>query len=291
MPKTLFVAAGQDGLRLVSDNGTDWKHKQTGKEGENYRAACFGNGVCIAVGSYGGGNILSVLADGQNWKTQTQDAKYVKYLRGLGFGKGFFLGLGGDPGAVGSSRPFVMTTEKGEKWDGPTDIPGKHILRRVAYGNDLFVAVGDRGRRAASPDGKEWKDAAETKAIDTLIDVAFGNGVFVGVGLHGLRARSKDGLVWSDRQPGEEGEHLNSIVWAKDRFVAVGAGATYLSPDGAKWERRPNTHAPQTVAFGNGVFVGAAWKGRLLVSDDGVMWREVLKADGHIETVAWGEIL
>ena len=290
MPKTLFVVAGQDGLRLVSENGIDWKNKQMGKEGETYRAACVGNGVCIAVGSYGGGNILSVLTDEKTWKTTPHDAKYVKYLRGLGYGKGFFLGLGGDPGSVGSSKPFIMTTEKGEKWDGPTDIPGKHILRRVAFGNGTFAAVGDRGRRAASRDGKEWTDATETKAIDTLIDIAFGNGVFVGVGLHGLRMTSKDGLAWTDRQLGEEGEHLNSIVWAKDRFVAVGTGATYISSNGVKWERKPNDNAPQAVAFGNGVFAGAAWKGRLLISEDGAKWRETLKAERHVEVVAWGEI-
>ena len=289
MPRSLFIAVGHDGLRLVSENGTDWKHQQVGKEGETYRAVACGNGVGIAVGSLGGSNILSVTADGENWKTQNHDAKYVKFLRGLGFGKGFFLGLGGDPGSVGGSKPFVMTTEKGEKWDGPLDIPGKHILRRVAFGNGSFVAVGDRGRRAASTDGKEWKDAVETKAIDTLVDVAFGNGVFVGVGLHGLRMTSKDGLTWTGRILGEEGEHINSVVWAKDHFVGVGAGGTYLSPDGGKWERQPNENAPQTVAFGNGIFVGAAWKGKLLVSADGVKWKETLKADRHVEAIAWGE--
>jgi hypothetical protein len=290
MPQPLFVAVGQDGLRLSSPDGRTWRHAQTGKEGETYRAAAAGNGVVVAVGSHGGNNILAVTADGKEWKVQIHDAKYVHFLRGLGFGKGFFLGLGGDPGAVGGSRPFVMTTEKGDKWAGPFDVHGKHILRRVAFGGGRFVAVGDRGRRATSPDGREWRDAPEAKAIDTLIDVAFGAGVFVGVGLHGLRLTSTDGLTWTDRQQGEEGEHLNSVVWAKDRFVAVGAGATYASPDGKKWERRPNEDAPQTVCYGNGTFVGAVWKGRLLASDDGVKWREAHKAVRHVEAVTFGQI-
>jgi hypothetical protein len=290
MAKSLFIAAGHNGLRLVSEDGAAWTDRQTGKEGESYRAVAVGNGVGLAVGNYGGINLLAVTADGHSWKVQTHDARYVQFLRGLSFGNGLFLGLGGDPGAVGSSRPFVMLSEKGDRWEGPLDVPRQHILRRAAFGNGLFVAVGDRGRRAASADGKTWKDAAEVKAIDTLIDIAFGAGVFVGVGLHGLRMRSKDGLAWPERQVGEEGEHLNSVVWARDRFVAVGAGATYFSPDGVRWERQPNANAPLTAAYGAGKFVGAAWKGRLLVSDDAVKWREVLKADHHVEAVAWGEL-
>ena len=30
----LFVAVGQDGLRVVSEDGAAWKNAQTGKEGE-----------------------------------------------------------------------------------------------------------------------------------------------------------------------------------------------------------------------------------------------------------------
>ena len=290
MPTDLYIAAGQDGLRLVSFDGRTWEYAHVGKEGETYRAAAVGNGVGVAVGSYGGGNIMAVTADGKAWKTQFKDAKYVRFVRGLAFGNGTFLALGGDPGAVGSSQPFVLFSKDGLAWDGPHDIAGKHILRRAAGGAGRFVAVGDRGRRAASRDGKAWDDAPAAKAIDTLVDVAFGNGVFVGVGLHGLRMATRDGLTWSARQTGEEGEHLNSVVWAKDRFVAVGAGATYTSADGEHWDRRSNVNAPQTVAYGAGRFVGAAWKGQLLASDDGVSWSLAYKADRHIEAVAFGPV-
>ncbi len=286
----LFVAVGHNGLRLVSENGTDWKNSQTGKEGEVYRAAAFGNGRFVAVGSYGGGNIFAASTDGVKWETRFKDAKYVKYLRGLGFGNGGFLGIGGDPGCVGCSNPFVSHSKDGVEWTEFHEIGGKHILRRVAWGSKRFAAVGDRGRRAASADGDEWKDAPDAKAIDTLVDIAFGNGVFVGVGLHGLRMTSEDGLKWEGRQLREEGEHLNSIVWADDRFVAVGMGGTWTSPDGRDWKRRPNKDAPLTVAYGGGVFLGVAWKGRLLRSTDAVTWEQVHKCDDHVEAVAFGSL-
>lgn len=290
-PETpLFVAVGLDGLRIASADGQKWTDAQTGREGESYRAVAFGNGLCVAVGSFGGDNILANTSDGKTWKTGKHEAKYVKYMRGLAFGNGQFLALGGDPGCVGCSNPFVMLSKDGLAWDGPHNVPGKHMLRRAVWGDGRFVAVGDRGRRATSKDGKEWTDAPETKALDTLVDVAFGNGVFVGVGLHGLRMKSADGLKWESRQTGEEGEHLNSVLFANEKFVAVGAGATYTSADGVKWERVTNEDAPQIATNGGNGFVGAAWKGRLFASPDGVKWKETHKAERHVLAVAFGTV-
>jgi hypothetical protein len=99
---------------------------------------------------------------------------------------------------------------------------------------------------------------------------------------------TRDGVAWSEGERGLEGEHLNSVVWALDRFVAVGAGGTLISPDGAKWERIPNRDAPLTSVFGDGVFLGANWKGRLLRSTDGVAWTQVHKCEHHVEGLAYG---
>ncbi|MCE9567813.1 MAG: hypothetical protein K8U57_37925 [Planctomycetes bacterium] len=290
MPKPLFLAVGHNGTRITSADAKEWDAPSLGKEGETYRCAVGGNGCMAVIGSYGGSNIFASTINGSAWKTSIKDAQYSRYIRGVGFGNGNFLALGGDPGSVGLARPFVLMSADGEKWDGPHDIPGKFMVRRLAFGNKLFVAVGDRGRRAASPDGKTWTDAPEVKAIDTLVDVAFGNGVFVGVGLHGLRMLTTDGVKWTDRQTGEEGEHLNSVVWAKDRFVAVGAGATFTSKDGLKWERTANADAPVSMVYGAGVFVGPRWRGRIMRSTDALKWEEVHKADSHLEAVAFSEL-
>lgn len=283
-----FIAVGHHGLRIVSTDGRAWSHAQTGKEGEVYRAVVAGNGRFAAVGSYGGSNITASTADGIEWQAAVRDARYVNYLRGLSFGKKMFLGLGGDPGAVGDSKPFVMTSTDGQNWSDMKPISGKNMIRRVAYGNDRFVGVGDRGRRAASKDGFEWSDAPNVKAIDTLIDVAFGRDLFVGVGLHGLRMSSEDGISWSERLAGEEGEHINSILWTGERFVAVGQGATYLSNDGRKWDRVPNTNGPLIAIWGNGQYLGSAWRGRILQSTDAIHWKDVFQAEHHIESLAFG---
>jgi photosystem II stability/assembly factor-like uncharacterized protein len=292
----LFLAVGQQGVRVTSPDGQTWSPEQTGKEGEIYRGAAFGNGRAVAAGTFGGKNILASSADGKTWKTTDKDGQYKLFVRGVGFGtpnnKPTFVAIGGEPVTVGSSNPFALLSEDGVTWSDYVMISGKNILRRLAWGNDRFVAVGDRGRRSTSKDGRDWKDVAKVKAIDTLIDVTYGKGLFVGVGLHALRMYSEDGLTWSDRIPGEEGEHLNTVSFSGDRFVAVAPGATYTSDDGRKWTRTPNTNAPTIATHGkiNGhdVYVGVSWRARILHSTDALTWTQTYKGENHFESLAFG---
>jgi hypothetical protein len=284
----LYVAAGHNGLRMTSADGVKWENVQTGREGETFTSIAFGNGVCLAAGRFGGANLFSVTRDGITWNRYEKDARYAKYLLGMVFAKGRFIALGGEPGAVGASQPFVMTSTDGENWTDMQSISGKNVLRRLVLGGERFVAVGDRGRRAVSPDGLTWDEVPGTRAVDTLVDVAYGKGVFVGVGLHGLRMSSRDGITWDGRFPGEEGEHLNSVLWTGSRFVAIGEGATHFSPDGTTWERRPNKNAPLSAVFGHEIYLGAAWKGRILRSPDAINWELSLKAEHHIEAIGFG---
>lgn len=283
----LFVAAGYQGQRVVSRNGREWTNHELGKEGEIYRTVSFGKGRAVALGSFGGSNIYTSTPDGKFWEPRgTKDAKYSSYVRSACFGDGRFLAVGADP-------IFTITSADGLEWSDyrkvvAADNRQNHILRRVVFGNSRFVAIGDFGRRAASNDGLVWTDGPRSDAVDSLIDLAYGHGVFVGVGLHGLCMVSEDGLTWARRHSGEEGEHLNSVLWTGDQFVAVSQGATYFSTNGIEWERRPNKNAPLTAAYGAGLFVGAHWKGRLLMSEDALTWTQVFKSDHHFEVVAYG---
>ncbi len=279
-----FLAVGHNGLRLTSVDGSQWSVSAQGKEGEIYCCVRFGNGVWNVAGAYGGSNIFAATREGVQWETQSRDAKYSFFVKGLGFGKGNFVALG----PLSDDRGFALLSPDGVTWSKDYPFQGSLTLRRLVFGADRFVAVGDKGRKSFSPDGITWADVPNTRPIDTLIDLTYGNGLFVGGGLHGSRMTSPDGKTWSARQIGEEGEHINSMLWAKDRFVGVGLGGTYFSADGRKWDRQPNTDAPLTATYGNGLFVGASWKGRLLLSKDAITWKEVYKSDHHIEAVAYG---
>jgi len=88
--------------------------------------------------------------------------------------------------------------------------------------------------------------------------------LFVAVGYGGRRMTSRDGLTWENVQQwaekGEDdGNNLMSAVYAQGKFVVVGGGGG--GPTGA---------------------------GHVLVSTDGVNWKETLKDKGRVEPVIFG---
>lgn len=288
--KKLFVAVGHDGLRILSADGETWTDQQIGAEGETYRYLCFGAGRCLVAGIFGGKNIFAATSDGLTWKPSNTDAGYIRYVCGVYYTHDRFHAVTGEAVTVGNPKFAVQTAADGVTWEKHTDPRrARSMLRRVVSGNDILVGIGDRGRRAVSTDGLIWEDDSSAKASDALIDIAFGAGVFVGVGLHGLRLTSTDGTSW-ERQTGQEGEHLNAALWTGEQFVAVGLGVTYFSPDGRTWERRTNENPPLNAAYGDGVFVGTHWKGRLLYSRDAISWRQVHRCDRHVEAVGFGTL-
>ncbi len=291
--KGMFVAVGHSLQRLTSTDGENWSKPQLGKSGQILRSVCYGNGRFVALGFSGGSNYFASSVDGVTWNIQSAGNQFSMFMREIVFQNGKFFGFGGEP-------PFIQTSEDGITWsektifkDGFRINPKDRwrvslVFHHVKFGNDRFIAVGQIGWRGTSKDGMEWTSADDIKTPDAFIDIACGNGVFVGGGLHGLRMTSVDGIKWTDRVIGEEGEHINTMLWAGDRFVGIAAGATYISPDGYKWERQPNKNAPLRAIYANGLFVGTHWKGRVLTSPDAINWKQVMKCDEHIECIAYG---
>ena len=291
----VFIATGENGLRVFSRDGKTWGHPQTDREGLLLQHACFLGGRCLAAGRFGGDRLAYVTTDGLAWdKIKLEGQPYATRLEAVfSSAKRFHAILHQD------GSPYeIITSEDGKTWQ-----PRKSILddwkllrhdahlRRSAEGEGLFVLVGDYGARLVRKfDDLKFLAVPKAAAKDTLIDVAFGNGVFVGGGLHGLRMRSKDGLDWTDRVVGEEGEHINSVIFDGKQFVGIGQGATYRSLDGQKWERTPNANAPTAVAFGDGVYVGSLWPGKLLRSTDAVRWEQVHELPHHVLALAHGRL-
>ena len=290
-----FVATGEEGLRAFSRDGLAWTHDQTDREGVLLHQACFANGRCVAAGKYGGERIAFSTGDGVRWtQSKPEGRPYVSQLTILYAEGGKFHAVmcedGDPPGELASidgltwepRRPLVADRQNMKR---------DAALRRIALGGGRAVIVGDYGARLVR-EGKapQFTALPGIPARDTLVDITFGNGVFVGAGMHGLRMRSEDGITWTDRTVGEEGEHINAMIWDGAQFVGLGQGGTYLSPDGRNWRREPNQNAPTIATFGNGVFLGALWPGKLLRSTDGMRWEQVHEFSHHVLGLAHGRL-
>jgi len=285
-----FIAVGRMGLRMVSKDGATWSQPQMADKPHTLGSIAAGNGCVVTAGMAGGGeNVFYRSTNLQTWEMQKQKTDYVYMLRSLGFGTsngqpGFLALLSGGVNAEDGGN--MQWSDDGAKWSERFKRE-KRSLNKIICDGKQWLGIGNYGLKSVSNDGRTWVDATNQAIADTLISVAYGNGRYVGVGLHGLRMASPDGLRWGEKQMGEEGEHLHAVVFTGKEFVAVGLGATYSSPDGVKWKRTPNDDSPVSVAYGNGVFVGAAYKGRLLLSKDGISWKQVLKAPEHVQAISF----
>ncbi len=285
----VFCAVGHHGLRTLSKDGGSWSEPvRDEEESLHLKSVVFGGGMILAAGKSGANGYYFRSRDGVQWEEKRYRAGYGT-LGNFNWVNGKFIHSNGK-GSTQDVKPYIRTSTNGFDWSGEKRISGTKMLRRIVEGNGRFVAVGDYGRRSWSVDGENWENVSGTKPLDTLIDVAFGNGVFVGGGLHGMRMFSEDGETWSERVEGKEGEHINSMIWDGERFVGVGQGATYLSSGGRDWERVSNQGAPVTAAFGNGVFVGTLWRGRIQRSDDAISWETVADYPDHVERIRWARL-
>ena len=292
----VFVAVGENGLRAFSRDGLEWINQQVDRDGVLLQHVCFGQGRCLAIGKFGGDSIGWSTADGASWDAFKLNAQaYVGTYGPIFSADGLFRVIA----EAGGPAPTEITSTEGKVWSArkPLTLDRKGMLgfdpslRRVAQGNDRVVIIGDYGARLMRKTGAALFDIAPSAvAKNTLIDVAFGNGFFVGGGMHGLCMRSEDGLAWTDRTTGEEGEHINAMVWDGQQFVGVGQGATYLSKDGKAWRREPNENAPTNATFGNGVFVGTLWPGKLMRSTDGIRWKQVREFPFHVLAMSYGRL-
>ena len=146
-------------------------------------------------------------------------------------------------------------------WEWINPLPQGNEIYSAAYGDNMFVVVGDLGTVMTSSNGITWI-LQNSGFLDTLGDVTFGNGQFVIVGDSGVILTSPDAVVWTKRNSGT-GKNLFGVAWGDTgaqggRFMAVGDSGTILtSRDAVSWVSiaAPVSSDFMTVAYGNGRFV------------------------------------
>ncbi len=208
------------------------------------------------------------------------------------------VNTGGQPGTFSSSRisSFRIDTDPLAQWVVRNKaMPADANLESVAYGNGLFVAVGNPQVSSScpiytSPDGIVWtQQTLPAKTLETLerfFGVTYGNGLFVAVGASRTGAddlvlvptifTSPDGATWTQRTaPVEAGllSRLYGVTHGNGTFVAVGhyftddtmatsSPVVLTSPDGVTWTRRTPPGGNRALAgagYGNGTFVAVGY--------------------------------
>lgn len=185
--------------------------------------------------------------------------------------------------AVGMPNPLlggsgvIRTSSDGVDWTTRQTLKiFTKWLFGVAYGNGVFVAVGDKGTIIKSPDGHNWDPFDLDDDSITLRGITYDNGLFIAVGSGGTIVTSSDGETWTQRTSNVS-ESLRGVTYGEGLYVAVGdKGTIVTSSNGIDWteETSPTNNELFDVAYGQGRFVAVGSGGTILRSEDGKIWTQ-----------------
>lgn len=156
-------------------------------------------------------------------------------------------------------------------------IAGAPNLKDVAYGVNLFVAVGEAGGIYSSPDAITWTKRT-APSTPNYTDITYANGRFIAVGAAtgggpNPIAYSDDGINWSLPPTPITSSH-NGIAYGNGVWIAVGSSKISVSSNnGLTWTTTssiPSLLLCQGISFGNGIFCAAGFSGEIITTTDGV---------------------
>ncbi|MFA6585679.1 MAG: fibronectin type III domain-containing protein [Candidatus Paceibacterota bacterium] len=250
----IFVAVSNYGsgnkVATSSDYGVTWIPR-TPAESNNWESVTFGNGIFVAVSSNGNHRVMTS-DNGINWFPQNVTEDYDWQSVTYDNDHGVFVAV------ADSGTHRAMTSSDGIIWEYKTT--GSYSWNSVAYGNGVFVAVGNLGKiQKSTNSGDTWNDPQINSNSAYLYSVAYGNGVFVAVGASGtIRTSSDFGDTWQEQTSGT-GLTISDVTFGNNTFVAVTNSSANLfltSPDGLHWTSRTATAGATSIAYGTPTISG-----------------------------------
>lgn len=310
------IASSDEGAGTTTSGGTT-----TGEPGLPRDA------VAVAVG-YGTRRARS--EDGLAWtdfqEVNPNGGDDDDLLRGIGYGGGVFLAVGG------AGDGFSMRSLDGITWQDENHDPGSFVSD-VAWQDGIFVAAGGNGLRMRSLDeGVSWQDDAGYYAghyraiaagggvvvaightygdtnvglVSTTVDgvtwtaeqtggapysggsLAYGGGAFVARNDAGEVRVSSDGAAWGD--PVLELGDRGTVVFADGEHITAGDGAYWTSPDGGQWTEVPSPDARDLAGWIDGRHLALGWPATIAASEDLATWEIVFDPGGSgLTDIAFG---
>lgn len=283
----LWVAVGDQGLRLTSADGQTWEREQPwdNRQGPLYGIAQ-GLGHFIAVGGTETTGHLLSSADGRVWRELPVAQRKVD---AIAFGRDRFIAAQGVQLLISTdAKEFTA----GDRFDLKTPSRALQIACGDTEAGFRFVILGvSEPIPGASPDS--WRAVtSDGTRIDELAPqpfatgLAYGAGHFVVVGRNRIES-SHDGQLWS-LQPAP-GDLIRSVVWTGTRFLATTDDAVWISADALKW-RRDKMHDPLPILWARDtpspLGLGINPAGRLALTLDFTNWKVVPPEGPRLRAVA-----
>jgi hypothetical protein len=298
----------------------------TGPDVDDTTGGFVGQTIVIGVGNWGH---RGTTEDGVRWVDVMNEPPKdgndhtPDLLRGIGYGDGKFVAVGGD------ANGMIMSTIDGATWDEDLFPQGDGWLGDVAWQDGVWVAVGGNGIVVRSTDGgTEWTQSRTGLSFAGRTIIA-AEGKLVAAGDGGGIAVSDDlGLTWDEStDPSGLGFSLahgldtfvgfasqwngsgfdtacivsgDAIAWSPCPLVssafgspAAGEGAIVVqmdggygvTTDGAQWDTVEG-ELPDALVQGDGVWVGISYQRRWHAPSYAGPWESVENVDGFRDLTA-----
>lgn len=245
----VWVGVGYDStngaVAISSPNASDWTDISTNISGLiDVRDIAFGENRFVMC-SYQG-TAFAYSDDAASW-TPVSANQYT--ARAITYGKGAFYTAGKDFGR------YIARSPDGITWSAAYTGTVPHTMNSIAYGNGVFVLVGNGGTVMRSENGDVWTQETAA-AANNWQKVIFGGGIFVAVSSDGTDRvmTSRDGITWSLRTPLVNNAWY-SVAYGNGMYIAVaGDGANRAATSGTPFDTVPPTQ--NTYLAGLNVYQG-----------------------------------
>lgn len=245
-----------------SEDLKNWNSFRIG-ESDDFDSLAYGNSIFVVCGSTDYGIYTST--NGENWNNRPFSI-YSKWgqknikasLNTVRFINNRFVIVSGTTWTTTHSdgtkeyhdEGHILISNNGISWADKFESDEVSFME-IAYGNNIYVAVGTKGGIYTSKDLNTWsKRVSNTKL--KLVGISFGKGLFVITGDDGIILTSMDGINWIKRES-TTNSYLIRSRYGNGLYVAVGYNATILtSVDGISWHE-------QDEGYNRGVWYGMVY--------------------------------
>lgn len=153
--------------------------------------------------------------------------------------------------AVGSNG-LLLTSRDGRTFTPRNSSVGVN-LRGAAFGNGVWIAVGDASTIVRSVDGGVTWTPTRVPVASAFRAATFGQGLFVVAGAGGVIVTSSDGATWTRAVSGTDNILWGATVFARGLFIVSGQFGTLLTRPG------PPANRASTTSCGKWPRVLPAW--------------------------------
>jgi hypothetical protein len=225
-----FVAGGVGGLTAYSSDGINWSAVTgwsggTILDGQDVVGLVYSNGKFAAVGDRGKTAYSTTGNADWTWAANIfgDNPGQNDYITGMTNTNGELFAL------AQNNAYFPRLSNNNATWDNVTWINSSFHegtgVNDIAYGNSIYVAVGNNGKISTSTDGSNWTlVTTDVFGISGILRVTWANGKFIAVGHDGKIAESANGSTWKalSQSSFHNRTQIRSILYDNSKFIFGG---------------------------------------------------------------------